>query len=102
MSPRPVKIFFSYAHKDAALRNDLARHLARLERERVITTWSDQEIRAGDEWRVDIDRRLTGARVILLLVSEHFLASGRPATPDAVGDDPDVERRAKQELAALR
>lgn len=71
-----VRIFISYSHKDRALREELGDHLQRLERQHVISTWYDRQIEAGDEWRTDIDRHLASARVVLLLVSQHFLDSG--------------------------
>ncbi len=45
-----LDVFFSYSHRDAKLREQLEKHLALLKRRQVIRTWSDGEIRAGDEW----------------------------------------------------
>jgi tetratricopeptide (TPR) repeat protein len=69
-------LFISYSHKDSALRKELEKSLRRLEQQNAISTWYDRQIGAGEEWRTDIDRHLESARVILLLISEHFLASG--------------------------
>ena len=44
---QPVQIFFSYAHRDEALRNELAKHLDILRRQGVISTWHDRCITAG-------------------------------------------------------
>jgi len=76
MPPPAVSLFISYSHKDSALRNELGKYLRRLEQRNEIATWHDRQIGAGEEWRTDIDRHLATARVILLLVSKHFLESG--------------------------
>ncbi|MBC1236271.1 toll/interleukin-1 receptor domain-containing protein [Nostoc sp. 2RC] len=71
----PVKVFFSYSHKDEALRDELATHLAILKRQKIIEAWHDREISAGTEWANAIDENLEIADIILLLVSANFLAS---------------------------
>jgi hypothetical protein len=68
-------LFFSYSHKDEALRDRLERHLAALKREDTISTWHDRRITAGDVLGKRIDENLESADIILLLVSPHFLAS---------------------------
>jgi TIR domain len=70
-----VEIFFSYAHEDEALRDELAKHLKLLERQEIITAWHDRQITAGDEWKNEIDTHLETADIILLLISADFLAS---------------------------
>lgn len=70
-----VKIFFSYSHKDEALRDELATHLSLMKRQGVIEAWHDREISAGAEWADEIDDNLNAADIILLLVSANFLAS---------------------------
>jgi hypothetical protein len=68
-------LFFSYSHKDEALRDRLEVHLAALKREGAISTWHDRRIKAGDVLGQRIDENLTSADIILLLVSPDFLAS---------------------------
>jgi hypothetical protein len=70
-----IEVFFSYAHKDEELKNELVKHLSILKRQGVITAWHDREITAGTEWAGEIDTHLNAARVILLLISSDFLAS---------------------------
>lgn len=70
-----ASIFFSYSHKDEALRNELETHLAMLKREGLITSWHDRKIVAGDELSGAIDAKLNSAAIILLLISPDFLAS---------------------------
>ncbi|WP_437682868.1 pentapeptide repeat-containing protein [Sorangium sp. So ce131] len=72
---RPIRLFFSYSHKDEALRDALETHLALLKREGLLQSWHDRRIAAGDAWAGQIDEHLHEADVILLLVSADFLAS---------------------------
>lgn len=72
---RPIRVFFSYAHRDEALRDELSRHLAILVRQGLVSEWHDREIPSGKEWAGEIDANLDRADVILLLVSADFLAS---------------------------
>jgi TIR domain-containing protein len=74
-SPRPVEVFYSYAHADEDCRVELVKHLRLLERRGVITGWHDRNISAGTEWKDVIDNHLESAGIILLLVSADFLAS---------------------------
>jgi TIR domain len=71
----PLEVFYSYSHKDEALRNELETHLALLKRAGVITGWHDRKITAGSEWKGKISEHLNSAKVILLLISSDFLAS---------------------------
>ena len=72
---RPIEVFFSYAHRDEALRDELAKHLRLLERQGIITRWHDRRITGGTEWAGAIDEHLRTAQIILLLISADFLAS---------------------------
>jgi hypothetical protein len=74
-SSAPAEVFISYAHEDARLRQQLETHLKLLQRDGLISTWHDQQIGAGTEWRGQIDAHLNSAKVILLLISADFLAS---------------------------
>lgn len=71
----PIDVFFSYAHKDEALRDELAAHLSVLRRQGEIRDWHDRQIGAGEDWRAAIGRNIEAARIILVLVSADFLAS---------------------------
>lgn len=68
-------MFFSYSHKDEALRDELEVHLSQLKRQGVISVWHDRRLGAGDEVDPGISRELERADIILLLVSPDFLAS---------------------------
>jgi serine/threonine protein kinase len=70
-----VEIFFSYSHKDIALRDKLAKQLAHLKHQGLITEWHDRDIEGGRDWAYEVDTHLRTAHIILLLISPDFLAS---------------------------
>ncbi len=72
---RPLELFYSYSHKDEALRDQLDTQLKLLQRQGVIAPWHDRQISAGDEWKAEIEEHLNRADIILLLVSADFIAS---------------------------
>lgn len=72
---RGAFVFFSYARRDKWLRDELEKHLSNLKYRGLITTWHDQEIRAGEEWAQQVDIYLNKAHIILLLISADFMAS---------------------------
>jgi TIR domain/ATPase family associated with various cellular activities (AAA) len=74
-STRPIKLFFSYSHKDEQFRDELTKHLAALRRTGVIAEWHDRKIMVGQEWREAINLQINTADLILLLVSADFLVS---------------------------
>jgi CheY-like chemotaxis protein len=71
----PVDLFYSYAHEDEALRDELNKHLKIMERRGVIRSWHDRKIVAGDGWEGEIDSNLSAADLILLLISADFVNS---------------------------
>jgi len=71
----PISLFYSYSHKDEALRKKLETHLSLLRDQGVIRDWHDRRIQAGSEWDGVISENLDNAGIILLLVSADFLAS---------------------------
>ena len=72
---QPIEIFFSYAHEDEELMNDVRRQLTVYDRQNEIVKWYDRLILPGGEWAGEIDDRLRRARVTLLFVSPHFIES---------------------------
>jgi len=70
-----VRLFYSYAHKDEQLRNELETHLKLLQRRGLIDAWHDRLIDPGDEWKRKIDDNLEQADSILLLISADFINS---------------------------
>lgn len=70
-----IKVFYCYAREDKALRTMLEKHLANLQRQMLITSWSDRDINAGKEWAKEIGTNLNTADIILLLISPDFMHS---------------------------
>jgi CheY-like chemotaxis protein len=71
----PVSLFYSYAHEDEALRDELRGHLKILERRGLLSSWYDREITPGEDWHAKIDEQLQMADLVLLLVSKDFIES---------------------------
>ncbi|HOT83133.1 MAG TPA: toll/interleukin-1 receptor domain-containing protein [Candidatus Defluviicoccus seviourii] len=74
-APRLISLFYSYSHKDERYREKLETQLKILQRQGVINGWHDRKIGAGKDWASEIDHHLETAGIILLLVSDNFLAS---------------------------
>jgi len=81
---RRMEVFLSYAHKDMKHKVngeiiDYARELARffkaLSHTKKIKYWDDKEIRAGEKWNEVIHEALSRAKVIVMMVSNEYMAS---------------------------
>lgn len=75
MGMEPVDLFYSYAHEDEPLRDELAGHLKIMERRGVIRPWHDRCLTPGETWDKEIDTQLAKADLVLLLVSADFINS---------------------------
>ncbi len=71
----PVSVFYSYAHEDGSLRDELEGHLKILERRGLVQGWHDRKIVSGRNWSAEIDRNLLEAELVLFLVSSDFVNS---------------------------
>ena len=69
------KVFISYSHEDQAWLEQLQTMMKPLVRSGAILPWADTMIHTGDDWRDQIRTALTTAKVGVMLVSPHFLAS---------------------------
>ncbi|WP_157980978.1 toll/interleukin-1 receptor domain-containing protein [Idiomarina tyrosinivorans] len=70
-----IEIFFSYAHEDEQLMDEVRRQMIVYEQEGYLLKWYDRMIPPGDQWKGTIDDRLRDAKVILLFLSPHFIDS---------------------------
>lgn len=73
--PKAIEIFYSYAHEDEWLRQELDKHLSSLKRQGLISVWHDRDIDAGTDWEHEVISHLNTAHLILLLISPDFIAS---------------------------
>lgn len=73
--PKPLKVFYSYAHEDEGLRKELEKHLSPLRREGLIQDWHDRKLLAGSEFGTEIDGHLKESHIVLLLISSDFFSS---------------------------
>ena len=69
------RVFYSYSHEDRELRKDLSRCLAPLVQRNKIVEWYDRDIEPGADWAHEISERMDSADLILLLLSQSYLAS---------------------------
>jgi len=74
-STEPLEIFYSYDVKDEELRGELEKHLAIMQRQKLIRGWNQRQINAGVETAKESMKHLNAAHIILLLVSPDYLAS---------------------------
>ena len=69
-------IFISYSQKDDLWKERFRIHLGFLERQGLVKLWSDQEsLEVGEDWYSAIEQAISQAKIVLLLVSPHFLNS---------------------------
>ncbi len=69
------KIFVSYSHKDEVWVERLMRHMEPPQRKGDWTVWYDSDIRAGDDWSLEIEQTIVDADAAILMISEDFLES---------------------------
>lgn len=69
------QIFISYSHQDKNWLERLQTNLVPLLRGTSILAWDDTRIQAGSDWKEEIDKGLSSAKIAVLLVSSDFLAS---------------------------
>jgi hypothetical protein len=70
-----MNAFVSYSHQDAAMLDLLHKHLSQLQRDKIITTWTDRDIDTGAPLNPTIAAALTKSKLFLALLSPDYLAS---------------------------
>ncbi len=70
-----IKVFISYSHEDKAWLTRVQQHLKPVIRGGKLDCWADTELRAGDQWRPEIEVALRTAQAAILLLSPAFYAS---------------------------
>ncbi len=68
----PLKVFVSYAHEDVYYKNELQKHCSLLERSGKIILWTDDDIRAGDNFTEYIRHEINTADMAILLLSSTY------------------------------
>ncbi|MGC4039234.1 MAG: COR domain-containing protein [Flavobacterium sp.] len=72
----PVKkIFISYSHRDIGAMYELSKFLKVLERNGQIEKWTDLKLESGVEVKSEILDKLDAADIVILLISQDFIAS---------------------------
>ncbi len=75
-SPVPVlKVFLSYSREDEQHRKQLEKYLHALGKSYPTTSWYDRKIVPGEDFAQQIEKNLSTAHIILLLLSQDFIAS---------------------------
>jgi len=73
---RPVRMFVSYSHEEAAWCKRLLPVLRVKANVDTLQLWHDTELKAGNRWDKEIRTELEQMDIFLCLVSYQFLASG--------------------------
>jgi len=71
MKEQKPKVFISFAHKDEEWGRALKTALDNI----AVSSWTDQEIRAGENWMAEMESALDSSSVFVLLISPDFMAS---------------------------
>jgi len=70
------KAFISHSHKNKKWLERVQAHLKVVEKlDITVNSWDDTQIKSGMEWKAEIVKELSSAKVAILLVSTDFLAS---------------------------
>ncbi len=71
-----IEVFFLYAdvEEDKRLVDKLERHLAAMQKQRLITTWRKGKLRPGEDEMSVMSAHMDRAKIILLMVSPDFMA----------------------------
>jgi len=68
-------VFIAYSHKDLKFQEDVSIHIKALGMSGEIVPWSDRQISGGEDWFEKIESAISKAKIAILIISAHFLAS---------------------------
>jgi hypothetical protein len=71
----PIKLFYSYSHKDETHRENMERSLAILEQDSLLYEWFDGKILPGENIYPKIMEEMDAADIFVFLISPDFIAS---------------------------
>ncbi len=74
-SPKRNLVFISYSQHDSPWLERLRLHLKPLERDGLVKIWDDTRVMPGSNRRDDMSKAIDSAKVAVLLISAHYLAS---------------------------
>jgi hypothetical protein len=70
-----MKAFISYSHNDSSMLDMLHKHLAQLQRDGTLTTWTDQQIPTGGNLTKNISAELSTSDLFIALLSPDYISS---------------------------
>jgi hypothetical protein len=70
-----MKAFISYSHQDSKMLELLHKHLTQLQRDGIISTWTDNQINPGNKIADTISHALVNSNLFLALLSADYIAS---------------------------
>lgn len=74
-APKIRKVFIAYAEEDTTYRKALERFLVTLKQQKRINVWHAGLVLAHEEWDLKIQEQLESSDIVVLLVSQSFIAS---------------------------
>ncbi len=72
---KALTLFISYSHADETLKSELLKHLEPLKRLKLVETWHDRKLKAGDDIGHEISSNLEKSDIALFLISVDFINS---------------------------
>ena len=70
-----MKAFISDSHNDSLSLELLHKHFKQMQRENLISTWTDNEIQGGGKLSASISKELESSNLFIALLSPDYLAS---------------------------
>lgn len=70
-----MKAFISYSHEDEKYLKRLETHLVQIKREGVLQSWTDNEIKVGENLSETISDELSNSDLFIALISPDYIAS---------------------------